>query len=163
MVRTLTFTNPCIASTTNKMQRFLDLFISINCCTWFRRFLCPSSGAQKSTYSFRYCQTNTAVWCYRGWDETRFLRPSSGAQYCTYDYVKYYQINTAACCYRGWDWTLVSFHPWQQQAIVLVWQFLTLYVQFCAPDDGRRNVLKHVEQFTEINRLRKRCILLVVI
>jgi len=29
-------------------------------------------------------------------------------------------------------------------------------VQFCAPDDGRRNRLKHVEQFIEINRLRKR-------
>jgi len=52
------------------MQRFLDLFISINCCTWFRRFLCPSSGAQNCTrtYSVRYCQTNTAASCYRGWD-----------------------------------------------------------------------------------------------
>jgi len=44
------------------------------------------------------------------------------------------------------------------QAAVLVWQYLTLYVQFCAPDDGRRNRLKHVEQFIEINRSRKRCI-----
>ena len=49
-----------------------------------------------------------------------------------------------------------------QQAAVLVWQYLTLYVQFCAPDDGRRNRLKHVEQFIEINRSRKRCIFLVV-
>ena len=39
------------------MQSFLDLFISINCSTCFRPFLCPSSGAQKSTYSVRYCQT----------------------------------------------------------------------------------------------------------
>ena len=36
-------------------------------------------------------------------------------------------------------------------------------VQFCAPDDGRRNRLKHVEQFMEINGSRKRCILLVVL
>jgi hypothetical protein len=40
---------------------------------------------------------------------------------------------------------------------------LTLYVQFYAPDDGRSNRLKHVEQFIEINRWRKRCILLVVL
>jgi hypothetical protein len=44
-----------------------------------------------------------------------------------------------------------------------VWQYLTLYVQFCAPDAGRRNRLKHVEQFIEINISRKRCILLVVL
>ena len=28
-----------------------------------------------------------------------------------------------------------------------------LYIQFWAPDDGRRNRLKHVENFTEINKL----------
>ena len=44
------------------MQRFLDLFISINCSTCFRPFLRPSSGAQNCTYSVRYCQTNTAAW-----------------------------------------------------------------------------------------------------
>jgi hypothetical protein len=108
------------------MQRFLDLFISINRSTCFRRYLRPSSGTQNCTYSVRYCQTNTA-----------------------------------ACCYREWDGTLS--HPQQQQASVLVWQYLTLYVQFCAPDDGRRNRLKHVEQFIEINRSRKRRILLVVL
>ena len=26
------------------------------------------------------------------------------------------------------------------------WQYLKLYVQLCAPDDGRRNRLKHVER-----------------
>jgi hypothetical protein len=46
---------------------------------------------------------------------------------------------------------------------VNIWQHLTLYVQFCAPDDGWRNRLKHVKQFIEINRLKKRCILLVVL
>jgi len=48
-------------------------------------------------------------------------------------------------------------------APVLVWQYLTLYLQFCAPDDGRRNRLKHVDKCIEINRSRKRCILLVVL
>jgi len=28
-------------------------------------------------------------------------------------------------------------------------------VQFCAPDDGRKNRLKHVERLKEINKLRK--------
>ena len=40
---------------------------------------------------------------------------------------------------------------------------LMLYVQFCGPDDGWWNCLKHVEQFIEINRSRKCCILLVVL
>ena len=44
-------------------------------------------------------------------------------------------------------------HPRQQQAAVLVWQYPTLYVQFCARDDGRRNRLKHVEQFIELFHL----------
>jgi len=30
-------------------------------------------------------------------------------------------------------------------------QYLTLYVQICAPDDGRKTRLKHVQRFTEIN------------
>jgi hypothetical protein len=38
-----------------------------------------------------------------------------------------------------------------------------MYVQFCAPGDGRRNRLKHAEQFIEINRSRKRCILLAAL
>ena len=35
--------------------------------------------------------------------------------------------------------------------------------QFCAPDDGRKNRLKHVQRLTEINKFEKRCILLVVL
>jgi len=38
-----------LQSTTNKMQCFLDLFISINCSTCFRRFLHPSSGAHTAS------------------------------------------------------------------------------------------------------------------
>jgi hypothetical protein len=104
------------------MQRFLDLFISINCSTCFRRFLRPSSGAQNCTYSVRYCQTNTAACCYRGRDGTAF--------HLIHDTSRL-TISDAVCT-------------------------------VCAPDDGRRNRLKHVGQFIEINRSRKRCILLVV-
>ena len=32
-------------------------------------------------------------------------------------------------------------------------KYLTLYVQFWAPDDGRKNRLKHLELLTEINKL----------
>jgi hypothetical protein len=32
----------------------------------------------------------------------------------------------------------------KQQAVVLVWKYMTLHVQVCAPDDGRKNLLKHV-------------------
>jgi len=31
-------------------------------------------------------------------------------------------------------------------------KYLTLYMLFCAPDDGRKNRLKHVERLTEINK-----------
>ena len=51
----------------------------------------------------------------------RFFRPLSGAQNCTY-----------------------SDRYWPDK-------FLTLYVQFWAPDDGQKNRLKHVERPTEIN------------
>jgi hypothetical protein len=79
-----------------------------------------------------------------------FLRPSSGAQNCTYS-VRYCQTNTAACLL---SWMRRNYvHPWQQQAAVLVWQYLTLFVQFFAPDDGRRNCLKRVQQFTEIEKM----------
>ena len=81
----------------NKMQRFLDLFISVNCSTCFARFLRPSSGAtklyiQRQVLSNQYCCVLNKMQrfldlfifvncstCFR-----RFLRPSSGAQNCTY-------------------------------------------------------------------------------
>jgi len=41
-------------STTKKIQRFSNLFISVRSSTCFRRVFRPSSGAQNCTYSFRY-------------------------------------------------------------------------------------------------------------
>jgi len=32
-------------------------------------------------------------------------------------------------------------------------KYLKLYVQFCAPDDGRKARLKHAERLTELNEL----------
>ena len=53
----------------------------------------------------------------------RVFRPPSGAQNCTYS-VRY----------------------WSDK-------YLTLYVQFWAPDDGRKNRLKHAERLAEVNKL----------
>jgi hypothetical protein len=53
----------------------------------------------------------------------RFFRPSSGAQNCSYS-VRY-----------------------------LSDRYLTLYMQFWAPDDGRKTRLKRVERLAEINKL----------
>jgi len=115
-------------------------------------YCCRSSGQE-----FKYRQTNYVFLTFRGpcivstfpecnqQDETflnlfisvrcstcfrRFFRPSSGAQNCTYS-IRY-----------------------------LSDQYLTLYVQFWAPDDGRKS-LKHAERLTEI--IVKRRILLAVL
>ena len=40
---------------------------------------------------------------------------------------------------------------------------LTLYVQFWAPDDGRKNRLKHVERLAQIHKLWNSASLLVVL
>jgi len=56
----------------------------------------------------------------------RFLRPSSGAHNCTY-ILSSASSKVAASSNIGW-------------------QYLKLYVQMCAPDDGRRDRLKHVKR-----------------
>ena len=85
------------------MQRFLDLFISISCSTCFRRFLRPSSGA----YSFRYCQTNTAACCYRGWDGTyMFQAVPSPIIRSTKLYIQRQVLSNQYCCNCGMRWNL---------------------------------------------------------
>jgi hypothetical protein len=58
-----------------------------------------------------------------------FLRPSLGAHSCSYSF-RY--------------WNSISFTVAASSSIG--WQYLKLYVQLCAPDDGQRNRLKHVER-----------------
>ena len=74
------------------MQRFLDLIISINFSTYFSRFLRPSSGAQNCTYSVRYCQTNTAACCYRGWDGTQYNQQDAKFSRSIYFYKLLYMF-----------------------------------------------------------------------
>jgi hypothetical protein len=71
----------------------------------------------------------------------RFFRPSSGEQNCTYS-VRHLSDRY---CYLLLAWLAAG------SSIGL-----TLYVQFGAPDDGRRNRLKHVERLTEINNFEKK-------
>jgi hypothetical protein len=72
------------------MQRFLDLFIFINCSTCFRRFLRPSSGAKNCTYSVRYCQAAVLVWQLNMLQELKIF-----AFLCTY--------SDAGCLFRLCD------------------------------------------------------------
>ena len=91
----------------------------------------PKWNQQNATFRDLFISTKCST-CFR-----RFLRPSSGAHNCTYScrYCQPIQLLAAASSCIGW-------------------QYLTLHVRFCAPDDGRRNRLKHVEHFVEINKSR---------
>ena len=64
---------------TNKMQRFLIQFYKCSAC--FRRFLCPSSGAQNCTYSFRYCQSVLLLAASVNEMEFHLIHASSQQQY----------------------------------------------------------------------------------
>ena len=179
----LTFICPCIADIFAEYNQqgatFLNLFISVRRSACFRRFFRPPSGAQNRTYSVRYLfdqycwgqlsasPVATAVLLktkmnfrhlkilaeYNQQDATfhslfvsvrrstcfrRFSRPSSGAQNCTYNVRPILLL--AARLARLAVGSSIG---------------LTLYVQFWAPDDGRKSRLKHVERLTEINKLRK--------
>jgi len=69
-----TFICPCIASISLKYNqqdaKFSRSIYFYKLLYMFRRFLRPSSGAQNCTHSVRYCQTNIAACCSRGWDGT---------------------------------------------------------------------------------------------
>ena len=77
---------------------------------------------------------------------TRFLRPSSGAHNCTYSFRYCHPILLLAAASSS-----------------IGWQYLKLYVQFSAPEDGQRNRLKHEDHLAEVNRTENSCIFLVVL
>ena len=103
----------------------IKLFISVKCSTCFRRLFRPSSGNQKLYRQHR-------VLC---------------------------QTFTATCHWRGRE---VFLPQWKRLVSSTVegsskglTKYPMLYIQFWAPDDGLSNRLKHVEHFTEINKLCK--------
>ena len=67
----------------------------------------------------------------------RVFRPSSGAQNCVYS-VRYMSEQ-------------YSLRASSSRKLYCSDKYLTLYVQFWAPVDGRKTRLKHVERLTEIN------------
>jgi hypothetical protein len=122
------FISPCIFSIFPKCNQqdatFLNIFISIKRSTCFRRFLRPSSGAQTVHTASGICQT--------------LLLP------------------VAIMVVRELVW-MQWVHPDQfhhTDDSSKVWQIPEAMCTVWAPDDGRRNRLKHVEHFIEINILR---------
>jgi hypothetical protein len=85
------------------------LFISVKCSTCFRRFLRPSSVAQKLDTA---SGTLSNLYCYlpQSWKRWKVAEKVLQSTWC------------CICSFRG-------------------------------PDDGQRNCLKHIEHFTEINKL----------
>ena len=81
----------------------------------------------------------------------RFLRQSSEAQKLYMQHRVLCQTFSATCHCRGRD--VLSLQR-QWQVAVKFWESTRCCIySFWAPDDGRRNRLKHVEHFTEINKL----------
>jgi len=74
----------------------------------------------------------------------RFLRPSSGAHNCTYSFRYCQPILLLAATVEEMERSSISSTVAANSSFG--WQYLKLYVQLCAPDDGRRNRLKHVER-----------------
>ena len=73
----------------------------------------------------------------------RFLRPSSGTHNCTYSFRYCQPILLLAATVDEMERSSISSTIAASSSIG--WQYLKLYVQLCAPDDGRRNRLKHVK------------------
>ena len=98
----------------------------MKCSTCFRRLLRPSSGAHNCIYSIGYHVFIAPDFC------ICFL------QFC-------FDVSVLLCfiCLFG----INKFHVHGST------NYPMLYIQFWAPSDGRRNCLKHVEHFTEINKL----------
>ena len=78
----------------------------------------------------------------------RFFRPSSGAHNCTCSFRYCQTILLLAAIMDKMEPT-VTVSPISSTIEAnssIGWQYLKLHIQLCAPDDGQRNLLKHVER-----------------
>ena len=124
-------------------------------------FVCPCIASISLKYNQQDATFSRSIYFYKLLHVFQAVPPPiiGSTKLC----IQHQVLSNRYCC------LLLSWMRWHCSSIsstiaaVSVWQYLTLYVQFCAPDDGRRNRLKHAEQFIEINRSRKHCILLVVL
>jgi len=99
--------------------------------------LLPNYNQQDATFLDLSIFTD-ALTCFR-----LFLRPSSGAHNCTYSFRYCQPILVLAATVDEMESSISSTVAASSS---IGWQYLKLYVQLCAPDDGRRNRLKHVER-----------------
>jgi len=93
------------------------------------RLLPTRCNVSQFTY-FRRCST-----CFR-----RLLR-TSGAHNCTYSFSYCQSILLLSWTRRN----VSSISSMTAASSSIGWQYLKLYVQLCAPDNGWRNRLKHLE------------------
>ena len=121
---------------------YKNIPVSFDCITTWNQgvFLCSPCifaeyNQQDATFHNLFISVRSCT-CFR-----RFFRPSSGAQNCTYRVTHL----SDQYCYMLLAW------PARLAAGSNIG--LTVYVQFWAPDDGRKNRLKHVQRLTEINKL----------
>jgi len=97
------------------------------------RNVIPNYSQQDATFlEFIYFYRRST--CFR-----RFLRPSSGAHNCTYSFRYCQPVLLLAATVEEMERTVAA-------SSSTGWQDLKLYVQLCAPDDKRRNRLKHVQR-----------------
>ena len=121
---------------------FLEFNYFYRRSTCFRRFLRPSSGAHNKSQPTR-CNVPWFIYFYRrSTCFRRFLRPSSGAHNCIRSFRYCQPILLLAATVEEMALQSRLFHSSSR----IGWQYLKLYIQLCAPDDGRRNRLKHVER-----------------
>jgi hypothetical protein len=127
----LIFISPCIfnifPNCNQQDATSLNLFVSTKRSTCFRRFLRPSSGAQIVHTVSGICQT--------------LLLPAV--------------IMIGMELLLSWlGWNCNSIPTLITAGSRKVWQIPEAVCTIWAPDNGRRNRLKHVEHFIEINKLR---------
>ena len=92
------------------------------------------------------CNVSWFIYFYRrSTSFRRFLRPSSGAHNCTYSFRYCQPILLLAAIVDEME-LVSSISSTIAASSSIGWQYLKLYVQLCAPDDGRRNRLKHVQR-----------------
>jgi hypothetical protein len=103
-----------------------DIHISVHCNI-------ITDYSQEDAYFPEFIYFYRRSTCFR-----RFFRPSSGANICTYSFRYCQPILLLAATVEE------VFHLAASSSVGS--QYLKLYVQIFAPDDGRRNRLKHLER-----------------
>jgi len=108
-------------------------------------FVCPCIASISLKYNQQDATFSRSIYFYKLLHVFQAVPPPiiGSTKLC----IQHQVLSNRYCC------LLLSWMRWHCSSIsstiaaVSVWQYLTLYAQFCAPDDGRRNRLKHVEQF----------------